>query len=224
MNVNKNKAYPLVIFDWDGTLVDSIARIVLCLQKTIQKLGYEHRSPEQLRGIIGLGLNHAILSLYPNLIDKDVDNFANQYRQFFVNTNSSSLFNSVDTMLSQLKDKGVMLAIATGKGRSGLDNALAEVGLEQFFHATRCADETQSKPNPAMLIEILDEFGLEAKDAIMIGDSSYDIQMAQQIKMDNIGVTYGVHTKEDLQALNTQIIFDEVGSLAQYLLAQTRRF
>jgi len=221
---SNNQKYSLVIFDWDGTLSDSIARIVFCLEKTIDALQLEHRSHINLKEIIGLGLNHAILSLYPNLNEKEVNHFANTYRQFFTTSQISGLFPGVKAMLQDLSDKGVMLAIATGKGRSGLNSALEEVGLSHFFQASRCADETQSKPNPAMLIEILDEFGLDVKSAVMIGDSSYDIQMAQAIKMDQIGVSYGVHCKNDLVALNTQIIFDDVKALHKYLVQKTSAF
>ncbi|MBF0264660.1 MAG: HAD-IA family hydrolase [Gammaproteobacteria bacterium] len=216
--------YSLVIFDWDGTLVDSIARIIDGLEKTINHLQLEPKTPKKLKEIIGLGLNHAILSLYPELNDQQVEHFANSYRQFFTVSQASELFFGVDKMLYELKQKGVMLAIATGKGRSGLNSSMTEVGLEHFFHASRCADETQSKPNPAMLHEILDEFGMDKADAVMIGDSSYDIQMAQQINMDNIGVTYGVHSKEDLTQLNTQLIVEDIESLHHYLIQHTTSF
>ncbi len=214
------KNYQLIIFDWDGTLMDSQARIVNCLREGADDLQVEQLPEIQLKSVIGLGLNEAISTLYPFLTDLQVNEYAERYRYHFITANDtpSGLFADVRIMLEQLLERGFMLAVATGKARRGLDHVLQETGMKSYFHGTRCADETRSKPHPQMLEELLDDFALTAADAIMVGDTGYDLLMANTIKMDTLAVSYGVNEKQDLLKYNPLACMDSISELSQYLL------
>ncbi len=213
-------AYKLIIFDWDGTLMDSQARIVDCLLCASRDLQLISLAEKQLKNIIGLGLREAIASLYPQLTEVQITHFADRYRYHFITANDvpSGLFNDVKKMLNQLIDKGFMLAIATGKARRGLEAVLIETDLKSLFHGSRCADETRSKPHPQMLEELLDEFGLEASDAIMVGDTEYDMLMANSISMDTLAVSYGVHDKADILKHKPLACVDSISEMSDWLL------
>ena len=189
------KKYSLLVFDWDGTLMDSKAQIVNCMQSAIQELDEEPRSRQQISNIIGLGLEEAILSLYPLMEAKRVRKMAQTYREFYLfrDKTPSPLFPGVNEMLKRLREQGYDLAVATGKSRRGLDKGLQETRLHEHFPITRCADETRSKPHPQMLEEILTDFDVDASRALMIGDSEYDLQMAKNARVDSLAVSYGVH-------------------------------
>ncbi|MCU7831823.1 MAG: HAD-IA family hydrolase [gamma proteobacterium symbiont of Lucinoma myriamae] len=213
-------AYKLIIFDWDGTLMDSQARIVACLQCAAEEMQLQPLTENTLKNVIGLGLNEAVLSLYPQLQDAQVTHFADRYRYHFITANDtpSGLFTDVRLMLQQLIDKGFMLAIATGKARRGLDPVLLETGLKTLFHGSRCADEARSKPHPQMLEELLDEFGVMADDAIMVGDTVYDMLMAKSLGMDALAVSYGVHDKADILKHAPISCVDSINELSEWLL------
>lgn len=200
MSEQNNLPFKLLIFDWDGTLMDSEARIVNCLRAAIQEAGHEDRSNDQLKNIIGLGLREALQQLYPEKEQVHIEQMADYYRRHYLETNDtpSELFEGAAELLEQLEQQGYWLAIATGKGRQGLDQVLDYTGLHRRFHATRCASETLSKPHPQMLHEILDELGMHARDALMIGDTEYDMQMASNARMASLAVSYGVHSTERL--------------------------
>ena len=214
------KNYQLIIFDWDGTLMDSQARIVACLREAATDLKLQQLSETQLKNIIGLGLREAILALYPSLTEQQLTQFSDRYRYHFVTANDtpSGLFAEVKVMLEQLIDDGFMLAVATGKARRGLDHVLQETGLKSYFHGSRCADETRSKPHPQMLEELLDDFGLTADEAVLIGDTEYDLLMANTINMDSLAVSYGVHDKKELLKHKPLACLDSISELSQYLL------
>lgn len=188
----------LLVFDWDGTLMDSQARIVNCLRTAIDEVGKEKRSDEQLSNVIGLGFREALLSLYPDDDDSFHKGLIDVYRHYFLSADKtpSVLFEGVLDMLENLNDQGYYLAIATGKGRHGLDIALNESGAGHFFHASRCADETRSKPHPQMLEELIEYFGVEADHTLMIGDTEYDLEMANNANVDGVGVSYGAHAEQ----------------------------
>ncbi len=213
-------AYKLIIFDWDGTLMDSQARIVNCLQIVAQELTLKHLPENTLKQVIGLGLNEAISELYPQLANDKVNYFAERYRYYYISANDtpSALFSGVRRMLEQLNDKGFMLAIATGKARRGLEPVLKETALTSRFHGSRCADETRSKPHPQMLEELLDEFAVSANEAIMVGDTEFDLLMANTLKMDSIAVTYGVHDKANILKHSPLACVDSINELSQWLL------
>ena len=194
------KPYSLLIFDWDGTLMDSAAHITRCMRNAIASVGAEPRTDIQIRDIIGLGLDEAVQQLYPETPANIWRDIVHEYRQEFLvrSTHGSELFTGAHETLEALKQQGYALAIATGKSRRGLDKVLAETGLAPYFHITRCADETRSKPHPQMLAEILTDFNAQPQEALMIGDSEYDLLMANNIKMDALAVSYGVHSLQRL--------------------------
>lgn len=216
-------AYKLIIFDWDGTLMDSQARIVACLGAAANDLDMQLLSDKHYKNVIGLGLTEAISSLYPQLQVRQIADFADRYRYHFVTANDtpSGLFIDVRAMLEQLNDRGFMLAIATGKARRGLEHVLQDTQLQHYFHGSRCADETRSKPHPQMLEELLDEFGLPAEDAIMVGDTEFDMLMARTLGMDALAVSYGVHEKVDLLKHEPVSCVDSIAELSNWLLQCT---
>ncbi len=192
--------YELLVFDWDGTLMDSEARIVTCVEAAVKDLGLDSPGPAAIRNIIGLGLREAVHTLFPKADEHLHLDIAQRYRAHFFSSSEapSELFAGAREVIETLHRSGYLLAVATGKGRSGLDHALDTTGLGPYFHATRTADETFSKPHPEMLHQILDELGLMPRQALMIGDTEYDLQMAANAHMPSLGVDYGVHARERL--------------------------
>lgn len=187
--------FELIVFDWDGTLMDSEARIVNCLQAAFTDLGMPVPRHEAARDVIGLGLSEAIARLMPGVEQTTVEALGLAYRRHFLDLDPtpSTLFPGVREFLSALLEENYRLAIATGKGRVGLERALAETGLAGCFHATRCADETFSKPHPQMLLELMDELGASASATLMVGDTEYDMLMARNARTKALAVCYGVH-------------------------------
>jgi phosphoglycolate phosphatase len=192
--------YELLVFDWDGTLMDSEARIVACVEAAVQELGLTSPGRDAIRNIIGLGLREAVRTLFPTGGDHLHIDISERYRShFFASSEApSELFAGTREVLDTLHRSGYLLAVATGKGRSGLDHALETTGLGGYFHATRTADETFSKPHPEMLHQILDQLGVQPSRALMIGDTEYDLQMASNARVPSLGVDYGVHDRERL--------------------------
>ncbi len=209
----------LLVFDWDGTLMDSEARIVACMQASIADLALEHRDADAIRNIIGLGLYEAIRTLYPDCDDALVASMTDRYRYHFITANptTSELFPGAEETVKGLAEAGYLLAVATGKGRRGLDKVLEETGLGQYFHATRCADETFSKPHPQMLEELMDELGAMPGETLMIGDTEYDMQMASNARTHSLAVSYGVHEKERLLRHNPLHCLDAIDELDGWL-------
>lgn len=218
------KSYKVVIFDWDGTLMDSAAKIVSCMQMTARDCGMPVPDYDAVSHIIGISLKPAIMQLFAIddelLADKLVDAYKNAYLQ--QDTTPCPLFEGVENMLSQLQQRGYTLAVATGKARRGLNRAWEQTGTGAFFTASRCADEAHSKPSPDMLLQLLDELGVSAHDAVMIGDTTYDMQMAQVIGMDRVGVSYGVHAPVNLAKHHPKTIVHSVAELQSWLLGEAR--
>jgi len=181
--------------------MDSVARIVDCLRKAGEQiLGEENRSDHELKDVIGLGLREAIEQLHPAANEQQITEMSSVYRYQYmeVNETSSVLFEGAEALLESLEQQGYWLAVATGKGRQGLDQVLEITGLGPRFHTTRCASETFSKPHPLMLEEILQQLGMDVSDALMIGDTEYDMEMAKNARMDRLAVSYGVHSEARL--------------------------
>ncbi len=215
---NMPSAVRLVVFDWDGTLMDSETRIVHALQAAIADMALAPRSIDACRNIIGLGLREAVDTLYPGQGADFLDRFVERYRHhWFANTVHSDLFPGSRETLTLLREAGFVLAVATGKGRSGLDRVLAETGLQDLFAVTRCSDETQSKPHPQMLREILRETGIEARHALMVGDTEYDLEMARQAGVGPVAVNYGVHAPERLLKHDPLVCLDNITELVDWL-------
>jgi len=187
--------FDLLVFDWDGTLMDSEARIVACMRAAAEDLEVEVPGHEAVREIIGLGLREAVAELFPSLDSAAVQGLADRYRLHFLDTDRapSHLFPGAAETLRTLETQGYLLAVATGKGRRGLDMALENTGLGQVFHATRCADETFSKPHPEMLLQLMSELGVEPSATLMIGDTEYDLEMARNACVAGLAAGYGVH-------------------------------
>jgi phosphoglycolate phosphatase len=191
----------LIVFDWDGTLMDSAARIVACLQAAIAQTGLPALPARRLRGIIGLGLHEAMVELYPGEPAARLRGLADAYRQRYLTdrTLEERLFDGAERVVAGLAQSHLQLAVATGKSRPGLDRALDRTGLGRYFGATRCADEAPSKPNPHMLEDIMDFLGVEPGNTLMVGDTEFDLAMARSAGAHSVGVTYGVHPPERLR-------------------------
>ncbi len=190
--------HELIIFDWDGTLMDSIAKIVRCFTAALEDSGVSGPSEDAIRHVIGLGLGEAVAELLPEADAATRDQVVERYRQHFLHLDQTGmeLFPGVRVGLEDLSAQGYLLAIATGKARRGLDRVLRDTGTAHLFCATRCADEAFSKPHPKMLEDILEQTGFTAERALMVGDTTYDMQMARHAGMDGLAVTYGVHGRE----------------------------
>lgn len=203
------------IFDWDGTVVDSVEHIADCLLHAATSTGLPALERSAYRDIIGLGLMEALRRLYPGLNDDETVRMREAYSTYFMATSASNqrIFPGITDILEDLHAADRRCAVATGKSRRGLDRALESSNLTPWFHLTRCADETRSKPDPRMLIEILEHFELEPSEAVMIGDTSYDLQMAQAIGMPSIGVRWGVHSDDVLAMFKPVAIVDTVSEL-----------
>lgn len=219
MNVINDKKFQLLVFDWDGTLADSEACIIDAMQLASAEAELPKRNDAQIRDVIGLSLDVAIETLFPEAEKAIKRSVADRYREHYFSTSTSAVpvFEGVVEILEKLNQENYFLAVATGKSRRGLDRSLRDTGLDKYFHTSRCADETNSKPNPQMLIEIIDYFGLESVDALMIGDSEYDLQMANNAGADSVAVSYGVHNAERLQQCEPLAIIHNITELSDYL-------
>jgi phosphoglycolate phosphatase len=195
-----SRRFDLLVFDWDGTLMDSAAHIVACARAAFESLSLPVPEEAAVRDIIGLGLREALQTLAPGLDDAAYDAIRDAYRSRFLGAppDVSPLFPGARGTLEALQAAGYRLAVATGKSRAGLERELARSGLASLFSATRCADETASKPDPRMLYELLTETGAAAPAAVMIGDTEYDLLMARAAGAASIAACYGVHACERL--------------------------
>lgn len=219
----KEGRFKLLVFDWDGTLIDSIERIVTSLQHASREVCGIKLSEDRARGIIGLGLHEAIQQLHPELDAAAIESVAASYRQNFLFDSQvpELLFDGVEELLQHLVADSYTLAIATGKSRPGLDRAMQTHQLSAYFATTRCAGETRSKPHPEMLQSILDELDTRARHAVMIGDSEHDMRMANNAGVDAIGVTYGVEAAESLMAHQPLTCLDQITDLYEFLSHNT---
>ena len=212
------KRFELIVFDWDGTLMDSAATIAGSVQAAARDLGLEPPSDERARHIIGLGLEDALRHALPNLPHERYGELSARYRyHYLAQDHALTLFDGVETLLADLLGAGHLLAVATGKSRLGLDRALEVSGLGSRFHATRCADECFSKPHPQMLDELMAEFGVAPEATLMIGDTSHDVQMAHNAGVPAVAVSYGAHPRAGLESLSPLQCVDSVAELALWL-------
>lgn len=214
------RRYELIIFDWDGTLMDSAETIVACIQAACQDLGLPVPSREAASHIIGLGLQDALTHLLPELPRQDYPRLVEAYRNHYLAQDAEiPLFPGADRLIADLHARGHLLAVATGKARRGLERAFQRTGLGAYFHASRTADETFSKPHPAMIEELLDELSVPAERALMVGDTSHDLLMARNAGVDALAAGYGAHPAESLVPLNPLAVCSDFTELAQWLLA-----
>lgn len=210
--------FDLIVFDWDGTLMDSTALIMRSVQATASDLGLAQPSDENARYIIGLGLLDALQLALPDLQPESCFEAVERYRHHYLSRDHElSLFDGARELVAYLAQEGYLLGVATGKSRVGLDRALGGTGLGGYFHATRCADECQSKPHPQMLDELMDEFGLAPERVLMIGDTTHDLQMAKNAGVAALAVAYGAHPRAGLEAEQPVYCADNMKELAAWL-------
>lgn len=211
--------FELLIFDWDGTLMDSAAAIAEAIQAACADLGLPVPSAEQARYVIGLGLTDAMRHILPDLPEQEYPKMVDRYRLHFLKRDGgTTLFPGAREMLEDFREHGYMLAVATGKSRRGLDRALGETGLQGLFDATRCADEGFSKPHPGMLMTILDMLATPADKAVMIGDTTHDLNMANAAGVAGIAITHGAHEHEALLECQPLLMVNSLRELRDWLL------
>ncbi|HEY6322839.1 MAG TPA: HAD-IA family hydrolase [Thermoanaerobaculia bacterium] len=209
----------LLVFDWDGTLMDSVGSIVGCTQAVIAELGLGEADEPTIRGTVGLGLRETVDTLVPGCGDALYGVVLECYRRHWVATfrDRPLLFPGVRGMLGDLAQTGYLLAVATGKSRRGLEHAFDQTGLRGHFHASRTADEALSKPHPQMLLDILDQLGVRPRAALMIGDSVYDLRMAANAGTHGAAVLSGAHGRADLAAEAPRVLLEQIIELPAWL-------
>ncbi|MBU1390250.1 MAG: HAD-IA family hydrolase [Gammaproteobacteria bacterium] len=237
----KIKQYDLVIFDWDGTLMDSIGKIITCIENMARTLQLPIPSESDIRDIIGLSMTEALRVLFPqglnlsassvysqpqhpkNAFGQGEDDQYQQMRAEFkaqylhLDATPTPLFAQAPLLIDQLHTQGYQLAVATGKARAGLDRVFEQTGLGRYFVASRCADEVHSKPHPEMISSLLKELNIAPNRALMVGDSLLDLTMAANAGIDSVGVTYGAHRAEKLLRAKPIALIDSPAQLLQYL-------
>ncbi|MCD6672092.1 MAG: HAD-IA family hydrolase [Burkholderiaceae bacterium] len=215
------RRFRLVVFDWDGTLIDSTAAIVHALRAAAADLGLPIPSRERASHVIGLALFDAIRMAVPSIEREQLPEFVVRYRHhYFAVDGRLEPFEGIPQLLAELVDSGAWLAVATGKSRVGLDRALEQTGWARHFLATRCADEGVPKPDPWMLSDICEELGVDPVQALMVGDTTHDLGMARAAGAGAIAVTYGAHPRRELEAEPSLAMVDSIAELRETLLAR----
>jgi phosphoglycolate phosphatase len=207
----------MIIFDWDGTLCDSVAQIVRSVQGVAREMGLPVPSEAEAANIIGLSLHRAMEVLFPEVPPAELEQLISGYSSQYVANEEAppAMFPGALETLNELRGRGFELAVATGKSRRGLDRVLRVMGMEDMFDATRCADETTSKPDPLMLNELLLERSISPERAVMIGDTEYDLEMAVNAGISSVGVSFGVHSIERLAVHKPVAIVDSLPQLLE---------
>jgi phosphoglycolate phosphatase len=196
------KRYDLIVFDWDGTVMDSTAIIAESIQAACRDLKLPVPDNETARHVIGLGLMQALRYAVPDAPEAMYEPLVARYRHHFLSQHDTiPLFEQARETIIELRDAGFKLAVATGKNRIGLDRALETTQMGEYFHATRTADRTFSKPHPAMLQELMEELDVTPERTLMVGDTTHDLQMAINAGVDAVGITHGAHPEDQLREL-----------------------
>jgi phosphoglycolate phosphatase len=212
------RRYELIVFDWDGTLMDSAGMIVHCVRAAATDLGLEPPVEERARHIIGLGLVDALRHALPDLPETRYEDLVERYRHHYLSRDHELvLFEGAAGVVRVLAASGRRLGVATGKSRRGLDRALEHSGLGRYFHASRCADECHSKPHPQMLEELMEEFAVPPEATLMIGDTTHDLLMAQNAGVSAVAVSYGAHPRAALEEVGSLYCAASVAELATWL-------
>ncbi|ADI29887.1 HAD-IA family hydrolase [Methylotenera versatilis] len=213
------KQFDLIVWDWDGTLADSTGMITNALLKAAEQVGLPALTPQTASNIIGLGLRESIQTLYGDIPAEQAQALATQYTtNYYAGESEIPLFTGAADTIKALNKRGFKLAVATGKGRRGLNLALEHSGLVKYFHSTRTVDECFSKPHPQMLDELMEYLVVMPERTLMIGDTSYDLQMAQNAGVRSVGVTYGAQAATQWQHLNPMQQFSDFSELSTWLL------
>lgn len=212
------RRFDLLVFDWDGTLMDSAGAIIASIQASCRDLGLPVPARERAAHVIGLGLKDALTYVAPELPPGDYGKLAERYRHHYLARDPDiELFPGMREMLAALKDRGYRLAVATGKSRAGLERVFEATRLKPYFESSRCADETHSKPHPAMLQELMQEMSVAPAATLMIGDTAHDLQMALSAGVAALAVSYGAHPRENLTGFNPLACVDTPQELAPWL-------
>ena len=212
------KRFDLLVFDWDGTLMDSARCIAESLQSACRDCGHAVPSDRDARYVIGLGLDDAMAHVLPGVDRSAYAPVVERYRHhFLIRDSGTTLFPGVAEMLQHLHDRGHKLAVATGKTRRGLDRALEQTGLAARFHATRCADESRSKPHPEMLHWLMKRFDVTPERTLMVGDTSHDMEMARNAGVQRLAVAHGAHEAGELLAYEPLACVDDCSGLREWL-------
>lgn len=213
--------YAAVLFDWDGTVMDSTYSIASSIQLASADLQLPVPSIQQASWVIGLSLESALYRAVPDLTAEQMPLFLERYRHHFMQRDPHiKLFDGILPFMGELRGRQIALGVATGKSRQGLDRVLQQVNLSTFFDATRCADETRSKPDPKMLHQLLAELMLEPEQVLMVGDTVHDIHMAANAGMDSVAVTYGAHDPQTLAKAEPTVMVDNVAQMRDWVLAR----
>jgi len=216
--MTRTREFDLIVFDWDGTLFDSTALIARCIQAACADVGVPVPSDADASYVIGMNLIEALQHAAPDLPRERYKELGERYRHhYFAKQHEIVLFEGTLPMLRALKARNHWLGIATGKSRRGLDEALHTVQLQGVFDATRTADETASKPNPQMLLELMREFGVDAERTLMIGDTTHDLQLAANAGTAAVGVSYGAHAHESFAGFEARHVAHSVPDLHAWL-------
>ena len=212
--------FDLIAFDWDGTLFDSTRIITRCIQEAVRDVGGTVPSDEAAGYVIGLGLTQALAYAAPDVPPEKYPALGERYRHHYAaHYDDLSLFDGVLPLLASLKARGHLLAVATGKSRRGLDEALGSAELKGVFDGSRTADETAGKPDPRMLHELMDQFDVRPERVLMVGDTTHDLQMALNAACPSVGVSYGAHEPDAFEVLNPRYVANSVRDLRDWLLA-----
>ena len=213
------RRFDLIAFDWDGTLSDSTAMIASCIQQAVADVGGTVPSTEAASHVIGLGLMQALAHAAPDVPAERHAALADRYRHhYFAQQHTLTLFPGVIAMLQELRAQGYLLAVATGKSRRGLDEALKNVALQGMFDTTRTADQTRGRPHPQMLHEIFAELAVEPQRCLMVGDTTHDLELARNAACPSAAVTYGAHPPHAFAALGPLCIAESVPQLRAWIL------
>lgn len=209
----------LVIFDWDGTLMDSCPRIIQSVQSTANKMGLPVPSEDEVKGIIGISLVPAINILFPEADEQITQQIVQHYSDEYVHHSevASPMFDGALSLLEKLTQNNIKLAVATGKKRKGLERVWAQSNTKHFFHGSMCADEAKSKPDPEMLVRLLEQFNLKIHEAVFVGDTKHDMKMADVLGMPRIGVTHGAGKREEIEAHGPDFIGEDLHQINQFL-------
>jgi phosphoglycolate phosphatase len=214
------RQFDLIAFDWDGTLFDSTALIVRCIQAAVTDVGGTVPSDTAASYVIGMGLMQALAHAAPDVPTEQYPLLGARYRHHYAaHQHDISLFDGVLPMLSDLKGRHHCLAVATGKSRQGLDEALHAVELQGLFDGSRTADETAGKPSPLMLEQLMREFGVDPERTLMVGDTTHDLQMAVNAGCASVGVSYGAHEPDTFGVLSPRFVAHSVPELHRWLMA-----
>lgn len=213
------RRFDLIAFDWDGTLFDSTAIIVRCIQAAVRDVGGTVPTDKEAAYVIGMGLMQALAHAAPDVPPEKYNDLGNRYRFHYVqHQDDLSLFDGVLPLLADLRERGHLLAVATGKSRRGLDEALHSVDLRGVFDGSRTADQTAGKPHPLMLQELMAEFDVPPERLLMVGDTTHDLQMAVNAGCASVGVSYGAHEPDVFHVLHPLHVAHSVRDLHDWLL------